>query len=391
MQRSNKRRSVYRRRRNRRRLLILAAILALVALIVILILTLSPGEDQQAVPAVAGTSLPSPSATAAPTAVPTQAPTPAPTQAVPYAANAANRPQAQPGYLPVFRKAETDEKIIAITVDDCFQAENLRVIVQTAIDNGAKLTIFPIGKQVIRGQNVETLKWAWENGMELENHTYSHSGLYHNDNEEFINEVYMQNLALSKILGQEYQCHFIRPRGGDARNDQRVHAYAAQLGYYGVAHWSASGSGTDLKKLPSTLKPGQIYLFHTTDKDMEKLVRFIPYAVQQGYRLVTLNEMFGYPANETAPLKDISAYSPPTVAPYDVIPVSYSNTSYAWGVYQIQEKLIALGYLQGEPDGVFGDGSEAAIAQFQRENGLNVTGEADLTTQEKLNSMFPAA
>ena len=61
------------------------------------------------------------------------------------------RPTAEAdGYLPIFSKAETTEKIIAITVDDCNQTENLRQIVQCAIDNGGKLTILPIGQNLER-------------------------------------------------------------------------------------------------------------------------------------------------------------------------------------------------------------------------------------------------
>ena len=69
----------------------------------------------------------------------------------------------------------------------------------------------------------------------------------------------------------------------------------------GIAHWNVSGSGTGLQKLIAGLAPGNIYLFHTTDKDTAKLQEFIPAAVQAGYKLVTLNEMFGYPENETSP------------------------------------------------------------------------------------------
>lgn len=72
----------------------------------------------------------------------------------------------------------------------------------------------------------------------------------------------MQNYALSYILGGQYECHFLRPMGGDARNDQRIHAYINQLGYRGIAHWSKSGSSQkQLKEVTS----GDIYLFHTTD------------------------------------------------------------------------------------------------------------------------------
>jgi hypothetical protein len=69
--------------------------------------------------------------------------------------------------------------------------------------------------------------------MELENHTFTHNGLYRCSDEEMAQEVYMQQLALSHILGVEYQCHFLRPKGGDARRDQRMQVYAEQLGCLG--------------------------------------------------------------------------------------------------------------------------------------------------------------
>ena len=66
---------------------------------------------------------------------------------------AATRPTpTAPGYGLVFSEADTEEKIIAITVDDCFQAENLRQIVDKAIEVGGKLTIFPIGQNALKKQ-----------------------------------------------------------------------------------------------------------------------------------------------------------------------------------------------------------------------------------------------
>jgi peptidoglycan/xylan/chitin deacetylase (PgdA/CDA1 family) len=281
------------------------------------------------------------------------------------------------GFMPVFTKANTDEKIVAITVDDCFQAENLQQIVDAAIQVGGKLTIFPIGQNAVKQAQSEILKYAWENGFELENHTYTHNGLFACSNEELAEEVYRQQMALSYILGVEYHCHFLRPRGGDARGDQRMQMYAKQMGYYGIAHWSASGSASNTK-IAKALEPGAIYLFHTTDTDLEKLVRFIPWVVEQGYQLVTLNEMFGYPANETKPLEgDARDYPVPQLEPYQVVYVPLKKTTYSWETYLLQEKLIAMGYLTGTPDGVYGDGCVAAIKAYQKDHGMEQTGEAD--------------
>lgn len=390
MQRSNNRRREYYRRQQRRKMTIIAAAVAAIIVAVVLIIALRPdGQDRPAISQA--TASPTPTIEASVSPSPTPSATPAPTPANPYAANAVYRPTAEDGYLPVFSKANTQEQIIAITVDDCFQAENLRTIVQTAIDNNAKLTIFPIGEVALRDSQQEIIKWAWENGMEIENHTYTHNGLYGCSDDRLAKEMFMQNLAISKILGMEYQGHFIRPRGGDAKDDQRIHAYADQLGYYGIAHWNYSGSGTKMKDLPGILKPGAVYLFHTTDDDLAKLVKFIPYAVSKGYKLVTLNEMFGYPENETKPLtKDIKDYTVPALKPYDVKPVVYRETTYAYGVTLIQNKLIALGYLEGEADGVYGPGCAAAVMKFQQDNALPVDGVADELTQQKLDDAYAA-
>ena len=317
-------------------------------------------------------------AEADPTATPT-APTGTPSP-VSDGDRAATRPTATaPGFIPVFSHAiDAQENIIAITVDDCFQAENLQKIVDCAIQNGGKITIFPIGQNVIRSAQSQVLKYAWEQGMELENHTYTHSGLFNCEEDEFIKQVYDQQMTLSYILDKEYQPHFLRPRGGDARNDQRMQMYAKQLGYYGIAHWSVDGSkGTD-KQLAKGLKPGAIYLFHTTDNDWSILERFIPWVASKGYQMVTLNEMFGYPENETAELTSPpKGREAPPLEPYEVVYTPLKKTSYSWYAYLLQKKLIELGYLLGSPDGVYGTDCEAAVKAYQKDHNLEVTGVAE--------------
>ena len=321
------------------------------------------------------------------------APQPTPSPEAPAVVNydrASTRPTATaPGFIPVYRQAKTTEKIVCITVDDCYQAENLQKIVDKALEVGGKLTIFPIGQNVIREKQAEILKYAWENGFELENHTYTHNNLYRCSDDELAREVYTQQLALSYILGVEYQCHFLRPMGGDARHDQRMQKYAEQMGYYGVAYWSYSGSDAPSRSaLVKALEPGAIFLFHTTPADTETLMEFIPWVVEQGYTLVTMNEMFDLPENETKPLTApidkarISAY--PTLAPYERVLVTYKNRSYGWGVYLLQQRLKELGYLKRDPDGVYGDSCEKAVKAFQKDHGLKQTGIADVETQEKI-------
>ena len=52
----------------------------------------------------------------------------------------------------------------------------------------------------------------------------------------------------------------------------------------------------------------------------------------------------------------------------------------------MQNRLIELGYLNDEADGYFGDNTQTAIKEFQKSNGLQETGIADPSTQERLYS-----
>ncbi|MCI7736264.1 MAG: peptidoglycan-binding protein [Clostridiales bacterium] len=60
-------------------------------------------------------------------------------------------------------------------------------------------------------------------------------------------------------------------------------------------------------------------------------------------------------------------------------------------VYALQERLIELRYLTGVADGVFGTETQAALTQFQKNNGLTADGEAGASTLKKLAGSCKAA
>ena len=398
-----------RKQKMKKRLMIIvpAAVLLLALLIVLLV---SGGKDdkpedqvsQEVVEVIEVTPLP----TASPTVAPT--PTPVPVDDFDYeeayiAAVMGNQdgpliepdlskvdpvklgrwPEIDEGYMPVIYKAETTENIIAITVDDCFQADNLRQIVQCALDNNADLTIFPIGRNLENKPVADVIKWAYENGMEIENHTYNHEGLFHYDDDRMVNEMWYQNAKVSQVLGVNYKMHFFRPRGGDERNDQRVHAYANQLGYNAIAIWTKDGSNSNVDTMMQNLAPGNIYLFHTTNNDLNLLLEFIPKAVQAGYRLVTMNEMFGLPDNETSDYSTMDE-KPPLFQPFKIAPCRLKKTSYVRAAAIVQKRLIELGWTQGEADGIYGQSSYLGVGFFQMASGIKPTGVADAETQKAL-------
>lgn len=379
-------------RRRKTHLLLAAAAVALVLLVIAAAASAMRGGSGEA---PSGSATPRPTLLSLPTATPE--PTPAPTPTIPpedtVEPDATITPDpgmlilTQDDYLPIYKKADTDEKVIAVTIDDMYQSGNAQTIVDLAIENGGKLTLFPIGKNALREELGETLRYAYQNGFEIENHTYEHKGLYRLDDEEMARQVYLQCLAVDYALGVDYQEHFFRPYGGDGLDDQRTHLYAKQLGMLGIAYWTVSGSDTPANKLAGTLAPGNVYLFHTTDSDTKKLKKFIPAAVKAGYKLVTLNELFGLPDNEVKKLeKPVKEYEIPPVAEYKLAPRVYRKGDFLWGVNLIQQRLRQLGYLNGKADGIYGGSTVSAVKNFQKKNGLKVTGKCDLDTQELLFS-----
>lgn len=280
-------------------------------------------------------------------------------------------PEVIDGFLPVCFGKHTDEKVVALTIDDCNQPSNLRKIVDIIYSAGGKATIFPIGFNVdaIAG----TLQDVVNMGFQIENHTYSHSGLYDVDDETMAYEIWQHNATVSQALGVNYQMHFLRPRGGDNRYDQRTHAYMRQMGYYGIAYWSQVGSDNTSAQILRDLKPGDIILFHTTNGDLATIRELVPMLVAKGYRMVTLNELYGLPENEQTVL-DIAA-GPMPLAEYERVDQILKKGDYLSDVKKLQVRLGELDYLNvNRYTGYYGDLTKEALAHFQRDNGLDADG-----------------
>ena len=337
-----------------------------------------PSAENPAPEATAATAEPTAEATAEPAEEPAQAPAAGNSSSwhtYPSDANADKlakevKPDVEEGFLPVCYGCKTDEKVLAFTIDDCNQPDNLQAIIDLFIKYGGKATIFPIGENVERCS--KELLYARENGFEIENHTWNHSGLYPEDDAGLARQISGQNAAVSKLLGVNYQMHFLRPRGGDNRYDQRTHAYLRQYGYYGIAYWTHVGVKQSNDTLVDKASKGDIYLFHTTDDDLRQLREIVPKLANKGYRFVTMNELYGLPDNETGEYTALS--EPEPLEPYTRFPQTLHPEEYLHDVYLMQEKLTELGFLNQEYNGYYGKATKNAVIKFQKSRGLEADG-----------------
>ena len=346
-------------------------------LIALFLLLLTGGEEDAPIAAEPSPALEA--ATPAPTAETTATPTPGPWTEL----------------LPVISKVDTQEKKIAITIDDLNEVGNLNEIMDLAISYNAKLTLFPIGENVTKKADLRAaLRRAYELGFEIENHTYSHVDLYSLTDREMAGQIIYQNRAVNEALGLDYEMHFLRMKGGNGEYDLRSHMYLIQNGYRGVVDWYWSGTSVSAASSAQALTNGAVYLFHCKDKDLEKLRMLIPYFAEQGYQMVTLNELVGIEMNAVKPL-DEKAMDAPVPEPGEFI---YNEENYVligkkhytqmYAVQLIQRRLMELGYLDvsAAVDGDYGSVTRAAVVLFQEQNGLTADGLAGAETQKKLFS-----
>jgi len=292
-------------------------------------------------------------------------------------------------YLPVYTRADTEEKVIAITVDDCSHQLNVRYAAMAAAEYGAKLTLFPYGQSVMQEGMTELLRACVNSfGYQVENRTWSNAQVFQLENDAMATEIWAADVAADYVLGGDYEMRFLRMRSGSGSWDTRTHAYLKQLGYDGIVNWSVSSNGSDIDKLQKSIGPGKIYQFTSSQEDVQLMIMFMKFAHEQGYRMVTLNELLGYEANELTLVEDVNTIltqTLPTLKGYEPVYVLLNNNDRAWQVLLVQRRLAELGYLAPEDaDGIFGAGTASAISKFQAAHDLMGTGIADTQTQQLL-------
>ena len=107
------------------------------------------------------------------------------------------------------------------------------------------------------------------------------------------------------------------------------------------------------------------------------------YYPDYGYGDYPYDNSYGYPYDYTGYPNDGAEYSPSQPYSYYngyALSGQYSNTV----VSAVQSKLANLGYYHGAIDGILGDESEAALAQYQQDQDLSVTGTVTAATLRAL-------
>ena len=297
-------------------------------------------------------------------------------------------------FLPVFDKAlrtPDDEAMIAITVDDFDNPEVMEYIVDIAKKYDMQLTLYPTGDALMNEELMEGFRTCVRKlGHQLENHTYDHKGEYRLSDSELALQIWKKSIAASYVVGRDYQQHFFRPVYNGSVNDQRTHFFIRKLGYSGVAGYTHSYRDLNVSELDATLENGNVYQFDMSEKSMALFEPFVALASSKGYRLVSMNELFGLQDNAISDDLTIDVQTLPTMEDYTADLYDLKLNYRTRAVYTLQARLAELGYLTGEDakaDGYYGPNTSIAVSAFQAKIGVAATGNADVITQERLYAL----
>ena len=166
-----------------------------------------------------------------------------------------------------YRFGSREEQKIAVTIDDCYHAEDVRAVLDILQANDVRATFFPIGK-ALKYEDAALWQEVVASGCEIGNHSWGHT--------------YLTKLSRQKIK--------FPPMG---KTNQKVEESVAAVGYLAVVKWDVSE--TDPVKALAAVQNGSILLFHARKKDAKCLSVLIPQLVAEGYQLVTVSELLGLP------------------------------------------------------------------------------------------------
>lgn len=302
-------------------------------------------------------------------------------------------PTVRPGdyFLPIYDRAlrtPDDAAMIAITIDRCNSAEVMSQMVSIARQYDAKLTLFPTGEALMTPGLTNGFRTCVRSlGYELENYSYSHKAEYRLSDGELAIQLWKQSIAASYALGGDYQQHFYRPYSIYSVGDQRTHFYIRKLGQLGVAGYTHSYRDYSVDALLATLENGNIYQFDMSEKSLAAFEALIAEANRKGYRMVTMNQLFGLEENSLSDRLTIDEQTLPELNDYEPTYYDLKLNDRTHAVYDLQAQLMALGYLTGEDvkaDGIYGPTTSVAVSVYQAEAGFPATGNATAETQSSL-------
>lgn len=187
---------------------------------------------------------------------------------------------------------DKNKPMVAITFDDGPSYLYTPKLLDTIEQYDVRVTFFMVGYNI--SGNSDIIKRAYDLGCQIANHTANHASLAKQSVEGMIEEVESVNNQLKEIIG--VGASMVRPPYG-AFNDtvkQNIN-YPLILWNVDTEDWRTLNADLVEQAILNNAYDGAVILLHDIHStSVEGAIRAIPQLIQQGYQLVTVEELFYY-------------------------------------------------------------------------------------------------
>ncbi|MBA4543559.1 polysaccharide deacetylase family protein [Thermoactinomyces sp. CICC 10521] len=199
-------------------------------------------------------------------------------------------------------------KKVALTFDDGPDDQYTPQILDILKEENVHATFFVVGKMAHK--NPQMLKRIVSEGHIIGNHTWDHPLIPKLTQKQLESELERADQEIYKIIG--YKVHFFRPpyeaiHGGK----EQILAKGYQIIDWDVdtEDWKAGRTPEGIyQTIVKEVQPGSIILEHCAGGDrsatVKSLRKTIQYLKNQGYEIVTLDQLLQIPAYENTPTKE---------------------------------------------------------------------------------------
>ena len=196
--------------------------------------------------------------------------------------------------LSVRSNLDPSKPMIALTFDDGPSSYTMDIMKLLEKYNG-RSTFFVVGEML--GKRSEELQHMIDEGHEIASHTWTHTNLRKVSKEE--GKEAMKSVITYIKENYRYDIKLCRPPYG--ASNATVKEEAAELGIALVIwsvdtlDWSTKNAEATFKAVKKEAKDGAIILCHDIHKPTaESMKKVIPWLAEQGYQLVTVQELLYY-------------------------------------------------------------------------------------------------
>lgn len=130
-----------------------------------------------------------------------------------------------------YRFGSREEQKIAVTIDDCYHAEDVRAVLDILQANDVRATFFPIGK-ALKYEDAALWQEVVASGCEIGNHSWGHTYLTKLSRQKIKFQMLRTQEKVDALLDCHYPMQVMRPPMG--KTNQKVEESVAAVGYLAV-------------------------------------------------------------------------------------------------------------------------------------------------------------